>query len=134
MWIDGELVIHDEAGTSRLGKTHWDFLGHCNSRCVRRHQTLAGCSKWPSSEATASEEARLTLGYVESRSDARTKLADFFSILLERHARLSLDAKHGFLPEARFVRLDNLLNCLAWGGFIRMNKAQDIRGLANNLA
>ena len=30
-----------------------------------------------------SEEARRTLRYVEPLSDARTKLADFFSILLE---------------------------------------------------
>ncbi|MEO8341148.1 MAG: hypothetical protein ABI604_15795 [Nitrospirota bacterium] len=32
--------------------------------------------------AAASEEARRTLRYVESLSDARTPLADFFSILL----------------------------------------------------
>ena len=38
----------------------------------------AGCSKRPSSAAAASEEARRTLRYVESLSDARTKLADFF--------------------------------------------------------
>jgi hypothetical protein len=41
----------------------------------------AGCSKRPSSKAAASEEARRTLRYVESLSDARTMLADFFSIL-----------------------------------------------------
>jgi hypothetical protein len=46
-------------------------------------ERLAGCSKWPSSAAAASEEARRTLRYVEPLSDARTKLADFFSILLE---------------------------------------------------
>ena len=34
------------------------------------------------SEAAASEEARRTLRYVEPLSDARTKLADIFSILL----------------------------------------------------
>jgi hypothetical protein len=33
--------------------------------------------------APASEEARRTLQYVESLSEARTPLADFFSILLE---------------------------------------------------
>ncbi len=58
----------------------------------------AGCSKWPdfspaqprraetrhsAGKAAASEEARRTLRYVEPLSDARTKLADFFSILLE---------------------------------------------------
>ena len=42
----------------------------------------SGCSKRLSSEAAASEEARRTLRYVESLSDARTMLADFFSILL----------------------------------------------------
>ena len=42
----------------------------------------AGCSKRPSSKAAASEEARRTLRYVEPLSDARTKLEDFFSILL----------------------------------------------------
>ena len=43
-----------------------------------------GCSKRPFSKAAASEEARRTLRYVESLSDARTTLADFFSILLNR--------------------------------------------------
>jgi hypothetical protein len=38
----------------------------------------------PSSKAAVSEEARRTLRYVEPLSDARTPLADFFSILLER--------------------------------------------------
>jgi hypothetical protein len=38
--------------------------------------------KSPSSKAAASKEARRTLRYVESLSDARTKLAEFFSILL----------------------------------------------------
>ena len=42
----------------------------------------AGCSKRPSSKAAASEEARRTLRYVETLNDARTLLADFFSILL----------------------------------------------------
>ncbi len=37
----------------------------------------------PSSKAAASEEASRTLRYVEPLSDARTPLADFFSILLE---------------------------------------------------
>jgi hypothetical protein len=42
----------------------------------------SGCTKRPSSKAAASEEARRTLRYVEPLSDARTPLADFFSILL----------------------------------------------------
>jgi hypothetical protein len=44
--------------------------------------TTSGCSKRPSSKAAASEEARRTLRYVEPLSEARTPLADFFSILL----------------------------------------------------
>ena len=43
----------------------------------------AGCSKSPFSKAAASEGARRTLRYVEPLSDARTPLADFFSILLD---------------------------------------------------
>ena len=43
----------------------------------------SGCSKRLSSKAAASEEARRTLRYVEPLSDARTMLADFFSILLD---------------------------------------------------
>jgi hypothetical protein len=39
--------------------------------------------KRPSSKAAASEEARRALWYVESLSDARTPLADFFGILLD---------------------------------------------------
>ncbi|MEO8340684.1 MAG: pectinesterase family protein [Nitrospirota bacterium] len=41
-----------------------------------------GCSKRLLSKAAASEEVRRTLRYVELLSDARTKLANFFSILL----------------------------------------------------
>src|SRR5574339_387544 len=40
----------------------------------------SGCSKRLSSKAAASKEARRTLRYVEPLSDARTPLADFFSI------------------------------------------------------
>ena len=38
------------------------------------------------SKAAASEEARRTLRYVEPLSEARTPLADFFSILLNGHS------------------------------------------------
>ena len=40
-------------------------------------------------KAAASEEARRTLRYVEPLSEARTKLADFFSILLDRDGVLT---------------------------------------------
>ena len=46
-------------------------------------KTHAGCSKRPSSKAAASKEGRHMLRYVEPLSDARTKLAGFFSILLK---------------------------------------------------
>ena len=51
------------------------------TRLGQKEHTLAGCSKRPSSKAAASEEARRTLRYVESLSETRTPLADFFSIL-----------------------------------------------------
>jgi hypothetical protein len=50
------------------------------SRTTREPRAV--CSKNPSSKAAASEEARRTLRYVELLSEARTPLADFFSILL----------------------------------------------------
>ena len=52
----------------------------------------AGRSKRPSSKAAASEEARRTLRYVEPLSEVRTKLADFFSVLLllEVHPELRI--------------------------------------------
>jgi hypothetical protein len=57
---------------------------------------IAGCSKRPSSKATASEEARRTLQYVEPLSGARTPLADFFSMLLGDDQRLlGRTAVHG---------------------------------------
>jgi hypothetical protein len=40
------------------------------------------------SKAAASEDARRTLRYVELLSEARTPLADFFSILLKNHRPL----------------------------------------------
>jgi hypothetical protein len=43
------------------------------------------------SKPATSEEARRTLRYVEPLSEARTKLADFFSILLEPWALFSDD-------------------------------------------
>jgi hypothetical protein len=53
----------------------------------------AGCSKRQSSKAAASEDARRTLRYVELLSEARTTLADFFSILLKNHRPLRVIAK-----------------------------------------
>ena len=49
--------------------------------CGNRGVHHAGCSKRLSSKAAVSEKARRTLRYVEPLSEARTPLADFFSIL-----------------------------------------------------
>ena len=58
-----------------------------SARVAQRENTPAGCSKSSSSKATASENPEAyPLGYVEDLNDARTPLADFFSILLEEIA------------------------------------------------
>ncbi len=66
------------------------------SRTIGEHR--AGCSKRLSSKAAASEEARRTLRYVERLSDARTLLADFFSILLEQKSRDHSDEDRSSYP------------------------------------
>jgi hypothetical protein len=55
------------------------------SRLLTRQPWRAETRLVPS-KAAASEETRRTLRYVEPLSDARTPLADFFSILLEQIA------------------------------------------------
>ena len=64
-----------------------------SARMAQHKNISAGCLKRPFSKAAASEEARRTLRYVEPLSDARTMLADFFSILLE--------ARHVCFPQGR---------------------------------
>ena len=55
------------------------------SRAAQQENAPPGCSKRPSSKAAASEGPEAyPLGYVEGLNDARTKLADFLSILGER--------------------------------------------------
>ncbi len=54
----------------------------------------SGCSNRLSSKAAASEEARRTLRYGETLSDARTPLGDFFSILLEERVLFSAAVDH----------------------------------------
>ncbi len=50
---------------------------------VQQEYTLTGCSKRPSSKAAGeSKPEAYTRGYVEDFDEPRTKLADFFSILL----------------------------------------------------
>ena len=52
-------------------------------RCRTTEEYHAGCSKSPSSKAAGeSKPEAYPLGYVEDFDESRTKLADFFSILL----------------------------------------------------
>ncbi len=64
----------------------------------------SGCSKWLSSAAAASEEARRTLRSVEPLSEVRTKLADIFSILIMNGPACSGPARLWTLPRVRWVR------------------------------
>ena len=68
------------------------------STWAQSENTHAGCSKRLSSKAAASEEARRTLRYVDPLSDARTLLADFFSILLQ-FDRHQVPPNHNLSPE-----------------------------------
>jgi len=79
-------LAHLAHPASSLRKNSADTLGpQCSAR-VGPQKNPAGCSKSSSSKAAASEEARRTLRYVELLSDARTPLADFFSVLLVDHS------------------------------------------------
>ena len=50
---------------------------------VLTQEWFAGCSKWPSGKAAASEDRKTyPLRYVEDLSDARTKPEDIWGILL----------------------------------------------------
>ena len=72
------------------------------SRAAQQENAPPGCSKRPSSKAAASEGPEAyPLGYVEGLNDARTKLADFLSILLV--------AAYGG-PGPRRWRVENLLH------------------------
>jgi len=54
-----------------------------SARVAQWKNTLAGCSKRPSSKAAGeSKPEAYPQGYVEDFDELRTKLADFFSILL----------------------------------------------------
>jgi len=70
-------------GLSRRRKNHFGTTKLRWPTCLGQEENIsAGCSKRPPSKAAASEEARRTLRYGEPLSEARTKLEDFFSILL----------------------------------------------------
>ena len=91
------------AGCGKTIAAQWKFN---DQQVWAKVRTLAGCTKRPFNKAAASEETRRTLRYVEPLSDARTMLADFFSILLER-------ARHcaTIVP---FVPLHLLLQLTLW--------------------
>ena len=81
-WV--QIVWIGERCPSSLRKNDVSTSERRWSGCVAKQRNIfAGCSKRPFSKATASEEARRTLRYVEPLSEARTPLADFFSILLK---------------------------------------------------
>ena len=63
----------------------------------------AGCSKRPFSKAATSEDANRTLRYVELLSEARTKLADFFSIV--QGGRADNHRSLGFMREDSLARI-----------------------------
>ena len=69
---------------SRLRKNYFDTRKFDKFACLAQQEnTFAGCSKRPSSKAAVSRATEAyPIGYVEPLSEARTKLTDFFSILL----------------------------------------------------
>jgi len=70
-------------GLSRRRKNHFGTIKLRWPTClVQEDNSSAGCSRRPPSKAAAIEEARRTFRYVEPLSEARTKLEDFFSILI----------------------------------------------------
>jgi hypothetical protein len=59
-------------------------------------EDCSGCSKWPSSKAAGElKPEAYPRGYVEDFDEPRTKLADFFSILLE----IRLDARRRLIED-----------------------------------
>ena len=65
---------------------------------------LAGCSKRPFSKAAASEGPEAyPQGYVEGLNDARTMLADFFSVLL----RATIGRRYGLFEDRTEAEIGN---------------------------
>ncbi len=87
----------------------------CAIRCsvVRRvkvHEQLAGCSKRPSSEAAGEPKPEAyPQGYVEDFDEPRTKLADFFSILLLRASVFEGELRDGGFVQLAFAECDQSL-------------------------
>lgn len=98
-------------GRGKTGGCRYNRENHLSASIAR---ITEGCSKRLSSKAAASEEARRTLRYVESLSEARTPLAGFFSIRLGgRFSRSGIRYRHdveillgdqlAFHQEAEFI-------------------------------
>jgi hypothetical protein len=74
----------------------------------RQENSPAGCSKSLSSKAAGeSKPEAYPLGYVEDFDEPRTKLADFFSVLLIRHLVV---IKPNMVSEFMDHRVADLLN------------------------
>jgi hypothetical protein len=71
---------------------------------------LAGCSKRPSRKAAGeSNPEAYPRGYVEDFDESRTKLADFFSILLVRASVFEGELRDGGLVQFAFAEGDQSL-------------------------
>ena len=83
----GQICVIASLLLSVASRLLTNYLGHSPLHESRVAVAIIGCpagwSKWPSSEAAASEGAnRTSAPYVEPLSETRTKPADFFNILL----------------------------------------------------
>ena len=81
------------------------------SRATGEHRT--GCSKGHPARPQRAKKRRRTLRYVELLSEARTPLADFFSILLTFELSDLAHEEHGLQPQC-----DSRIRCSAWLGGI----------------
>ena len=84
MYHTGKNGVKTSKTLSKLRKNSLNTPVPLESSYDADARITRGCSKRLSSKAAASEEARRTLRYVEPLNDARTMLADFFSILLDK--------------------------------------------------
>jgi hypothetical protein len=75
------MTVDPIAGLEKILWAHWNLSQGYTSGITRVHH--AGCSKRPFSKAAADgSTGGVAPGYVEDAFEARTMLADFFSILL----------------------------------------------------
>jgi len=86
--------------------------------CGTTGEYQAGCSKRPFSKAAASKDARRTLRYVELLSEARTKLAGFFSILPTNRETVFLWSVNNKVETERAVVADGFFNANGLADFV----------------